>query len=251
MLDDQDAKVVEEAAAAFNHFVKGLEKEELEPLVVPLRKTIEITGAPGRHVPGFKSKGLTPIVQIILAGLTGGSSDQRENAAYAIGEVVQRTDEVDIKPFTTQLTGPLIRVITQATTLPPAVKSSILSALTTMLDVIPTFIKPFFPQLQRTFCKSLVDPASQNVRIRAGTALGSLFKSQPRVDPLITELVTTIRGAEEEAIKASVFVGLSNVVKSAQSNLGAGSRTLIADAIEEIFGESHEGKLSGTKIFTP
>jgi hypothetical protein len=154
-LDDPVEEVYQEAWNSFDAFVKSVPKDELEPLVVPLRRTIESTGAPGQNVPGFSlPQGLSPFVPIIIAGLTTGTNEQREQAAYAIGDLVERTSEAGIKPFVVPFTGPLIRVATQSTTYPPAVKTAILSALKSMLEHIPAFVKPFFPQLQRTFVKS-------------------------------------------------------------------------------------------------
>ena len=163
-MDDSQVPVHTAALGAFDNFVKAIPKDELEPLVVPLHRTIESTGAPGTYVPGFSlPKGVASMVPIIIAGLTTGSNEQREHAAYAIGDLVERTEENSIKPFVVPFTGPLIRVATQATTYPPAVKTAILTALTVMLDRIPVFVKPFFPQLQRTFVKSASD-ASLSVR---------------------------------------------------------------------------------------
>jgi hypothetical protein len=192
-LDDRQQGVVKVSWNALDIFVKSVSKEDLESLVVPLRRTIESTGAPGRHVPGFGlSKGLSPLLPIILAGLTTGSNEQREQAAYAIGDLVVRTDEQAMKPFVVPLTGPLIRVATQSTSYPAPVKAAILTALTTMLERIPQFVKPFFPQLQRTFVKAASDPTSLMVRSRAASGLGTLMGSQPRVDPLVTELYAAL-----------------------------------------------------------
>ena len=110
---------------AFDSFVKSVPKDELEPLVVPLHRTIKSTGAPGCTIPGFDlPKGVSPTVPIIIAGLTTNSKEQREQAAYAIGDLVERTDRNAIKPFVIPFTGPLIRVATQATTYPPGVKTT-------------------------------------------------------------------------------------------------------------------------------
>lgn len=213
----------------------------MEVLVVTLKRTIESTGSPGRNVPGFGlPKGIAPLLPIIFAGLTTGSNEQREQAALAIADIVERTDETAIRPYTTQLTGPLIRVITQATTYPPAVKSAILVALTTMLQRIPMFVKPFFPQLQRTFVKSSTD-ASLSVRTKAGTALTVLMKSQPRVDPLITELVGSVRAADD-AIAGSLASALAGIITSAGSNVGQGSKDALIELIDEAFDEAHEGE---------
>jgi hypothetical protein len=224
-------------------FVKSVPKDELEPLVVPLRRTIESTGAPGRTVPGFNlPKGAAPTVPIIIAGLTTGSNEQREQAAYAIGDLVERTEEAAIKPFVVPFTGPLIRVATQATSYPPGVKIGILSALTTMLERIPAFLKPFFPQLQRTFVKSASDASSANVRTKAAKGLGILMRHQPRVDPVITELITSVNSSGDESVSASLLLALANVVGSARANVGEKARESCIEVVSEAFRGVHNGK---------
>lgn len=242
LLDDQQIDVHTAAWNAFDSFVKSVPKDELEPLVVPLRRTLESTGAPGRTVPGFNlPKGVSPTVSIIIAGLTTGSNEQREQAAYAIGDLVERTDETAIKPFVVPFTGPLIRVATQATTYPPGVKIAILSALTTMLEHIPAFVKPFFPQLQRTFVKGISDPATSAVRSKAAEALGVLMQNQPRVDPVITELITGARGSEDN-IATSFILALANVMESASQNVGDKARESCVELVSDAFRESHSGQ---------
>lgn len=241
LLDDGQVVVHKAAWSALDIFVKSVPKDELEPLVVPLRRTIEGTGAPGHYVPGFSlPKGVSPTVPIIIAGLTTGSNEQREQAAYAIGDLIERTEESAIKPFVVPFTGPLIRVATQATTYPPGVKNGILSALKTMLERIPAFVKPFFPQLQRTFVKSAADPSSLAVRTNAAEALGVLMKNQPRVDPVVTELVTAVKSNEED-VAASLILALARVVKNGQANVGDKAKELCAELIADALRESHHG----------
>ncbi|TFK45118.1 armadillo-type protein [Crucibulum laeve] len=239
LLEDSEVAVHKAAWNALDIFVKAIPKDELEPLVVPLRRSIESTGAPGQFVPGFSlPKGVSPTVPIIIAGLTTGSNEQREQAAYAIGDLVERTEEGAIKPFVVPFTGPLIRVATQATTYPPAVKTAILSALTSMLERIPVFVKPFFPQLQRTFVKSASDPASNGVRLKAAEALGVLMKYQPRVDPVITELIMGVR-SNDDSIASSLLVALSNVIKSGAQNVGEKAREACIEVLSDAFKEDH------------
>jgi hypothetical protein len=242
LMDDRAVDVSTKALHALDVFVKSVPKDELEPLVVTLRRIIESTGSPGHYVPGFSlPKGVAPMVPIIIAGLTTGSNEQREQAAYAISDLVERTEEAAIKPFVVPFTGPLIRVATQATTYPPAVKTGILIALSTMLERIPTFVKPFFPQLQRTFVKSASDPASLVVRNKAAQALGVLMRSQTRVDPVITELISGVAN-NEEGISSSLLLALANVVQSAGSNVGEKSREACVELLSEAFRERHDGE---------
>lgn len=240
LLDDSQVPVHTAAWQALDVFVKSIPKDELEPLVVTLRRTIENAGAPGQPVPGFSlPKGVSPMVPIIIAGLTTGSNEQREQAAYAISDLVERTDETAIKPFVVPFTGPLIRVATQATTYPPGVKTAILHALATMLERIPTFVKPFFPQLQRTFVKSASDPSSLAVRLKAAQGLGVLMKSQPRVDPVITELVGGCKN-NEDSIAGSLVLALAYVVRNAGSNVGEKARETCLELVADAFKESHD-----------
>jgi len=243
LFDDSEVQVHTAACQAFDTLVKSIPKNEYEPLVVTLRRAIESTGAPGRTVPGFSlPKGVASTVPIIIAGLTTGNNEQRENAAYAIGALVERTDEIVMKAFVVPFTGPLIRVATQATIYPAGVKTAILSALAQMLQRIPNHVKPFFPQLQRTFVKSVGDPASVVVRTTAAEALGILMRSQSRVDPVVTELISGARSNEEE-VAASFVLALSYVVRSASTHGGVGdkARESCIELLHLAFRESHDG----------
>jgi hypothetical protein len=243
-LEDPQVAVHTAAWTALEVFVSSIPKDELEVLVVPLRRSIESTGGPGQTVPGFNlPKGIAPVSPIIIAGLTTGTNEQREQAAYAIGDLVQRTEENAIRPFVVHFTGPLIRVATQATTYPPGVKSAILSTLTIMLERIPTFVRPFFPQLQRTFVKSASDPASAAVRNRAALALGMLMKNQPRVDPVIVELISGVKGGEDEAITSSLVSALANVIRNASKNVGERAREACIELIADAFRRSCSGEI--------
>ena len=243
LMDDRQIEVVEATVPAFEAFSKSIDKEELDSLVVTLRRTIEGTGTPGRPVPGFGIKGsISSMLPIIIAGLTTGSNDQREQAAHAIGDLVERTEEAAFKPYVVQFTGPLIRVATQATAYPPGVKVAILKSLTAMLERIPTQLKPFFPQLSRTFVKSCSDGSSLAVRNSAAKALGTLIRnSQTRVDALLTELTSTANTSEDEAIAASLVLALAYVVRSAIASIGPESKDTCVSLIESAFRARHDG----------
>jgi len=174
------------------------------------------------------------MVPIVIAGLTMGSKEQGENVAYVIGDLVTRTEESALKPYIVQLTDPLIRVAAQASAYPPGVKSAILSALATMLDTIPAFVKPFFPQLQRTFVKATSDPSSLAVRNRAASALGSLMKSQPRVDPVVTELIAGAK-TDDDALAASHVNALACVVQNAGPNVGEKAKEACVELVSDAF----------------
>lgn len=64
LFDDRAGEVVGAAWQALDSLVKTIGKEDLEPLVVPLRRTIENTGTAGTPVDGFsRPNGLKPILR--------------------------------------------------------------------------------------------------------------------------------------------------------------------------------------------
>ncbi len=162
-LEDPVSDVARSASFAITAFVKAIDKEEWDPLVVPIRRGLEgLSESAGVSLSGEGGKGgcLGALVGVVIAGLTGGSYEQRECAAVSIGEIVRLCagsggPTSPIKPHVVPLTGPLIRVA--GTPLPPAVKSAVIQTLGNMVEKISALVKPFFPQLQRTFVKGVSD----------------------------------------------------------------------------------------------
>ncbi|KAF2763941.1 ARM repeat-containing protein [Teratosphaeria nubilosa] len=233
--DDSDNEVVKAAWTTLTALTSRLRKEEMESLVVSTRQTLNQVGVPGHALPGFSlPKGINAVLPIFLQGLMNGSAEQRTQAALAISDLVDRTSPEGLKPFVTQITGPLIRVVSERST---ELKSAILLTLNNLLEKIPTFLRPFLPQLQRTFAKSLADPSSEVLRSRAARALGTLITMTPRVDPLIAELVTGLK-TTDAGVRNAMLKALFEVVSKAGSSMSEVSRNLILGLIDS---ESSEG----------
>ncbi|KAI1204428.1 translational activator GCN1 [Annulohypoxylon truncatum] len=227
--DDRDKEVVKAAWTALSEFTKKLKKEEMEALVQSTRQTLLQVGVAGTNLPGFElPKGINAILPIFLQGLMNGTAEQRTSAALAISDIVDRTSEASLKPFVTQITGPLIRVVSERST---DVKAAILLTLNNLLEKMPTALKPFLPQLQRTFARALADTTSDLLRSRAAKALGTLIKFTPRVDPLISELVTGSK-TSDPGVKTAMLKALYEVISKAGSNMGESSRTAVLGLID-------------------
>lgn len=227
--DDSDLDVVKASWAALTEFTKKLKKEDMESLVVSTRQTLQRVGVAGTNLRGFElPKGINAILPIFLQGLMNGTADQRVQAALGISDIVDRTSEASLKPFVTQITGPLIRVVSERAT---EVKSAILLTLNNLLEKMPTALKPFLPQLQRTFAKSLADTSSETLRTRAAKALGTLIKYTPRIDPLIAELVTGSK-TTDQGVKTAMLKALYEVISKAGANMGETSRTAVLSLID-------------------
>jgi hypothetical protein len=133
-----------------------------------------------------------------------------------------------LRPFVTQITGPLIRVVSERSV---DVKAAILLTLNNLLEKIPTFLKPFLPQLQRTFAKSLADTSSEVLRTRAARALGTLITLTPRIDPLIAELVTGSR-TSDAGVRNAMLKALYEVISKAGANTSDASRNAVLGLID-------------------
>ncbi|KZF21445.1 translational activator [Xylona heveae TC161] len=235
--DDHDMEVVKAAWTALSALTKKLRKEEMESLVFSSRQTLQQVGVPGANLTGFSlPKGINAILPIFLQGLMNGTTEQRVQSALAISDLVARTSEDSLKPFVTQITGPLIRVVSERSV---DVKSAILFTLNNLLEKIPTFLKPFLPQLQRTFAKSLADASSEDLRNRAAKALGTLITLTPRIDPLIAELVAGSK-TPDPGVKNAMLKALYEVVSKAGANMSEASRNAIFGLIDTEIDESDD-----------
>ena len=228
--DDSDADVIKSAWMALSELTKRLKKEEMEGLVVSTRQILRQVGVSGANLAGFLlPRGINAVLPIFLQGLMNGTADQRIHAALAISDIIDRTNAESLKPFVTQITGPLIRVVSERSV---DVKSAIIFTLNNLLEKIPTFLKPFLPQLQRTFAKCLADTSSDVLRTRAAKALGTLITLTPRIDPLIAELVTGSKTADT-GVQNAMLKALCEVVSKAGGNMSEGSRSSVLGLIDE------------------
>ncbi|XHG02859.1 hypothetical protein AWENTII_006184 [Aspergillus wentii] len=228
--DDSDKDVVKSAWTALSKLMSSMRKEEMEVLVIPSRQALRQVGVPGANLPGFSlPKGITAILPIFLQGLLNGTVDQRTQAALAIGDIIDRTGADSLKLFVTQITGPLIRVVSERSV---DIKCAIFLTLNKLLEKIPLAVKPFLPQLQRTFARGLADTSSETLRNRAAKGLGILITLTPRVDPLIAELIAGSKTADI-GVKNAMMKALQEVVGKAGGNMSEASKNAILGLIDD------------------
>lgn len=231
-LGDKDPEVVAGTFDALSALVKAQDKSMLEKLVKPAHQSLSIAGVRGEDLAGFTlPKGPSCVLPIFSHGLMYGNSEQRELSASSIAEIILRTPAANLRPFATTITGPLIRVIGERVS--SDIKSAILTALTNLLVKIPQFLRPFIPQLQRTFVRSLSDVSNDKLRLGAVSALGVLIEFQPRVDPLVTELVQGTKNAEDQGVKTAMLKALFQVVIKGGKNMSEASKSSVMALVEE------------------
>jgi hypothetical protein len=71
------------------------------------------------------------------------------------------------------------------------------------------------------------------------------MKHQPRVDPLITELIGGVRAGDND-IAPSMVQALAAVCASAGKNIGPGAKASIVELVEEAFVAGRNGELEAT-----
>lgn len=208
LLEEEAADVQQAAHEALLACLDAVDKAEWTALVLPMRRTLSSTGAPDAVLPGLAiARGPQPFVSLFLQGLMHGSAEQRENGALGLADVVEKSTPDSVKPFVTSMVGPLIRLCGDRHV--PPVKTAILTALAAMVARVPQLVRPFYPQLQRSFQKALSDPSSNTVRTRAGEALGALMQHQARVDPVVLELAQGVQASIAGEAAAPSAAGLA------------------------------------------
>ncbi|MCH0629598.1 hypothetical protein JNB11_06455 [Kocuria palustris] len=242
-LGDRDPVVVQGTFEALSALVKAQPKEQLEKLVRPAAQALEMLGVRDCDLAGFAlPKGPQCVLPIFSHGLMYGSSELKEVAARAIGDVIGKTPAANLKPFATTITGPLIRVIGEK--VGPSVKLAILHALNALLEKIPQFLRPFVPQLQRTFVRLLSDPSSDDLRKRAVECLATLIKFQPRVDALVSELVQGVTLAPDQGVKTAMLQAMLAVVAHGGSNMLEQLKAQVLQLAQQEIGGSSNAELA-------
>ena len=162
LLNHEEQMVRLAAWNAINVLVKSLSKEELPQFIPTLRGGVRHMKEAGLRESGEDEwfllglsvpKGMAPFTAILQQGLMHGTVDVRESAADGLGELIQVTEQKALQAFVVQITGPLIRIVGDR--FPSQVKAAILKTFGILIGKAGIRLKPFLPQLQTTFVKSL------------------------------------------------------------------------------------------------
>ncbi|GMH13085.1 hypothetical protein Nepgr_014926 [Nepenthes gracilis] len=239
LLSDSDSATVEVAWDALSRVISSVPREVLPSYIKLVRDAVSTSRDKERRkkkggpvlIPGLcLPKALQPLLPIFLQGLMSGSADLREQAALGLGELIEVTSEQTLREFVIPITGPLIRIVGDR--FPWQVKSSILSTLTIIIRKGGMALKPFLPQLQTTFVKCLQD-STRTVRSSAALALGKLSALSARVDPLVSDLLSSLQ-ASDGGVREAILSALRGVVKHAGKNIGAPARTRVYNLLKNL-----------------
>nr|KYP71848.1 Translational activator GCN1 [Cajanus cajan] len=239
LLSDPDSSTVTLAWEALSRVITSVPKELLPSYIKLVRDAVSTSRDKERRkkkggpilIPGFcLPKALQPLLPIFLQGLISGSAELREQAALGLGELIEVTSEQSLKEFVIPITGPLIRIIGDR--FPWQVKSAILSTLTMMIKKGGISLKPFLPQLQTTFVKCLQD-STRTVRTSAALALGKLSGLSTRVDPLVSDLLSSLQGSDG-GVREAILTALKGVLKHAGKSVSSAVRNRFYGVLKDL-----------------
>ena len=214
------------ALDALEALVASISKDDLSFHVAAVHKAIHnlVVDQTGEvyltAMPAFsRPKGLMPLWPLFQHGLLYGTPEVRTVAAKSVGELIQLTPADALKPVVvSKLAGPLIRIVGDR--FPPPVKTAILHTLTILIGKAGKHLKQFLPPLQTAFVKTLYDPAPP-VRAAGAIALGRLMPLQPKIEPLVNEVLLSIKLKAETDMRASLFDAMRGILREAFSAAAA------------------------------
>eukprot|EP01080_Neovahlkampfia_damariscottae_P010097 gene10097-2517_t len=195
---DPEPKVVKSSVDAINTLITSLEKEDLPNHIIKAREVVKDISEDEKGkktldtIPGFNiPNGIQGLTTMYLEGLLHAkNNDIREQAALALGEMIELTGNELFNKMVIKITGPLIRIVGDRN--PWQVKAAILSTLNIVLEKGGIKLKPFIPQLQTIFIKSLQDQ-TKLIRNYAAESFGKLVQIGAKVDNLVNELHSNLK----------------------------------------------------------
>jgi HEAT repeat protein len=200
LYNDPFVSVQESAAQAFEHLTNFVLKDETlyMPYMTVVNDTLdflvdELRRKGVKSLPGFNlPKALAPLLAVYLTVLRQGTHEARDKSSFGIRLLLQLTAESVLKTYLIQITGPLIRVLSERS-LPSKVRHSLLVTLNLLIECGGVALRPFVFQLQTTYVNALTDPTERQVREEAARGINQLLPLGAKVDFLFKDLLRAVR----------------------------------------------------------
>ena len=99
---------------------------------------------------------------------------------------------------------------------------------------VPVMLKPFLPQLQRTFIKCLTESDTQKIGQMAESCLGLFIDLQPRLDPLASELCTSVKSVSDSMVRDGLLRCLAKLLSSLsnEKTLTPANKIIVMEILE-------------------
>lgn len=205
LLSSDDEYILNQCIEALNAITKTMDsKEQID--IVPeisnaLRYTISdytsnLAQKPGANLddvilPGFSTnKGILPILNIFKEALLSSNIETKEHGANGYRDIIKNASPEALKPSIMGITGPLLRIV--ADRISNNIKITISDILSIMIFKAGNLLKPFYPQIQVFFLRSLMD-ANRSVRLQAAISISRFTTVHTRIDAFFTELISIVK----------------------------------------------------------
>ncbi|GFU29456.1 eIF-2-alpha kinase activator GCN1 [Nephila pilipes] len=232
MFTDHDKKILQISWEALNAVTKNLNTTDQLRLISDVRQAVRFAASDLKGeelLPGFCiEKGISPILPIFREAILNGVAEDKEQAAQGLGEIIKLTSADALKSSVVGITGPLIRILGDRYNWP--IKVALLETLALLLAKVGMMLKPFLPQLQTTFLRSLSD-GHRAVRLRSAGALSYLILVHNRPDTLYNELHNAVKNAEDNSLKETMLHALRCLIKASGEKMSEQVRSSITSTM--------------------
>ncbi|XP_042907743.1 stalled ribosome sensor GCN1 [Parasteatoda tepidariorum] len=237
LFTEKDQKVLQLSWEALNAVTKNLGPSEQLKSINDVRQAVRFAASDLKGeelLPGFcLAKGISPILPIFREAILNGVSEDKEQAAQGLGEVIKLTSSDALKPSVVVITGPLIRILGDRYNWPT--KVAFLETLALLLAKVGQMLKPFLPQLQTTFLRSLSD-GHRSVRLRSASALSYLILVHNKPDVLYLELHNAVKSSEDNSLKETMLHALRCTIKQAGDKMSDQMKRNIVTTVTGMLG---------------
>lgn len=169
------------------------------------------------------------MVNYVQSAIMHGSVSTRLDAAFTFKYILEFSEPLAIKKEIIKICGALIRVVNDK--FPQDLKLQIYLALKLIQTKFGDSAKAMAAQLQTTFLKALGDnQTSVHVQRIVIENMILLVKGQPRVDPIIKELMALIDGSKIDGQqKELVSEGLALLIRAKGKNVTSAMSETVAN----------------------
>lgn len=229
MLSSDDEFILNQSIEALNALTKTMDSKEQIEMVSEISNALRYTisdyvahlgqqpdfNADNVILPGFTTnKGILPMMNIFKEALLNPNMDVKEHGANGYRDIIKNASPEALKPSIMGITGPLLRIV--ADRISNNIKATISDILSIMIFKAGAQLKPFYPQIQVFFMRSLCDP-NRNVRLQAAVSLSRFATVHAKIDLFFTELLTLLKNSthNELCMKETAYYALRLAISSA------------------------------------
>ncbi|XP_017487346.1 PREDICTED: eIF-2-alpha kinase activator GCN1-like [Rhagoletis zephyria] len=236
MLSSEDEFILNQSIEALHALTKTMDSKEQIEMVAEISNALRYTISDYDNVilPGFTTnKGILPMMNIFKEALLNPNMDVKEYGATGYRDIIKHASPEALKPSVMGITGPLLRIV--ADRISNSIKATISDILSIMIFKAGAQLKPFYPQIQVFFMRSLGD-ANRNVRLQAAVSLSRFATVHAKIDLFFGELLTLLKNTphNELCMRETSYYALRLAISSAGQRA---SKEIHHQIIEIVSGE--------------